>query len=200
MGILDGLLDALLGGGDSTGDVNSILAATTANAAALGNVAAANADTLIDGVIGGLTGMVGSGLETTFAGVQALEESALAASAEAMNSAAGTAIGFTETTYRMRYIGSYDSPSHQRTVQETLSHDGGARIMTAYASHTLAPLMEGIGDGSAGLMAGVGLGAGRAMANLGGHLPDRLPALAHALGGQIAVSLGSAGLLANNSL
>lgn len=200
MGILDGLLDALLGGGNSAGDVNSILGSTAANASALGNVAATNADTLVGSVIDGLTEMVNTTLATTFTGVQALEESTLAASAEAMNSVAATAIGFNETTYHMHYIGSYDSPSHQKVVQETLSHNGGTAIMSAYATDTLGGLTAGVGQGIAGMMTGVGSGAGQAMANLGAHIPDNLPGLATALGGQVAASLGSAGLLANSSL
>ncbi|MDD3529313.1 MAG: hypothetical protein PHS77_05505 [Gallionellaceae bacterium] len=200
MGILDGLLDALLGGGTSADDVNSILGATAANTSALSNIAAANSNTLVATVIDGMTNMVNTTLQTTFDGVIALEESTMAGSAEAMNSVAGSAVDFDETTYSMYYIGSYDSPSHQKVVVNTLTHDGGSAVMSAYATHTLGGLTAGVGEGIAGMMTGVGNGAGTAMANLGAHVPDMLPGLTTSLGGTISASLGTAGMLAGSSL
>lgn len=191
-----GLLDALFGGGTSADDVNSILASTAANASALSNVAAANANTLVGSVITGMTNMVNTTLQTTLEGVTALEESAMAGSAEAMNSVATSAIAFTEASS----VKTYDSAGNLLSENQSVSHDGGATIMSAYAAHTLGPLMEGIGNGIAGMMTGVGNGSGQAMANLGTHVPGMLPGLSTALGAQISGSLGASGLLANSSL
>lgn len=191
-----GLLDSLFGSGTSADDINSILSSTAANSSALSNVSATNANTLVNSVLDGMTTMVNTTLQTTFEGVTALEESAMQGSAEAMNSVASTAISFTEASSAK----TYDASGHLLQDTQAVSHNGGAAIMTAYASNTLGPLMEGIGQGIAGLMTGVGNGAGQAMANLGSHLPNALPGLTSALGGQIAASLGTAGLLANSSL
>ncbi|NTV95088.1 MAG: hypothetical protein HGA75_06675 [Thiobacillus sp.] len=195
-----GLLDALLGGGTSADDVNSILASTATNAAALSNVAAANAATLVNSVIEGMTALVDTTLQTAFDGVVALEESTMAGSAEAMNSVAGTAIDFTEHSYTMAYSGSPDSPSSTKTVVESLSHNGGSAIMSAYATYTLGGLTAGVGQGITGLMTGIGTGAGTAMANLGAHVPDMLPGLATSLGAQISANFGTDALLAGSSL
>lgn len=195
-----GLLDLLFGSGTTADDVNSILASTAANGTALSNTATANTHTLIANVVDGMTNLVDTTLQTTLAGVTALEESTLAGSAKAMNSVAGSAIEFTESTYSMAYSGPPDSPTSTKTVITTLTHNGGATIMSAYASHTLGGLTTGVGNGIAGLMDGIGQGSGNAMANLGAHLPDVLPALAGSLGGGLATSLGSAGLLANSQI
>lgn len=191
-----GLLDALFGGGVSADDVNSILSSTSANASALSNVAATNANTLVTSVIDGMTNMVNTTLQTTFDGVTALEESTMAGTADAMNSVAASAIGFTEASAAK----TYDSAGNVLQETQSLSHDGGAAIMTAYATYTLGALTTGIGNGIAGMMTGVGNGAGQAMANLGAHVPDMLPGLSTSLGASISASLGTAGLLANTSL
>lgn len=196
MGILDGLLGGLLGGGSSADDINSILSSTATNASALSNVAAANAGTLVTSVIDGMNTMINTTLQTTFDGVTALEESTMAGSADAMNSVAGTAIAFTEATAAK----TYDASGHLLQDNQSVSHNGGAAIMTAYATHTLGALTAGVGQGIAGMMTGVGNGAGQAMANLGAHVPDMLPSLSSSLGGQISASLGTAGLLGNSSL
>lgn len=195
-----GLLDFLLGGGASADDINSVLASTAANAAALSNVATANSNTLATSVLDGLTDMVNSTLQTTFDGVASLQESTLAGSADAAASVAASAIDFTEHTYTLSYSGPPDSPTSTKTVTESLSHDGGSAIMSAYATHTLGGLTSGVGQGVSGMMTGVGSGAGQAMANLGTHLPDALPVLATALGSAVAGSLGTASLLAGSSL
>lgn len=196
MGLLDGLLGALLGGGTSAEDVNSVLDSTAVNAAALSNTAAANADVLVNSVINGMNTMVNTTLETTFTGVQSLVESSMAGSAEAMNSVATSAISFTEGSTAK----TWDSAGNLVQETQAVSHNGGAAIMTAYASDTLGPLMAGVGAGVDGMMSGVGVGAGQAMANLGAGVPAMLPGLATSLGGEISASLGTANLLAGTSL